>query len=171
MIAAKDKGLLQTVHGKRAIACFRSFEDRFFIVAFNVPDFDVSTGERKKFDQVSGTVVFASFEKGISQDRRYSFGSWTKPKDLSAEEAWFASSEESDLQAFIGPSEISLQYKYPNISNTTTTYTAKIRQSTLRLSEIYEWPQGNLRSKTGPATRSKPTFQEQYSGNCAELRD
>ncbi len=173
MIVAQDKEVTDVVQSGTAIACFRDFEDKFFIVSFSAPSSkEQFLPSKGGLVEMYGMAAFREFERGTSKNSLLSAGTWRKLPADEVENAWFESNKNSRLGALIHSAEIELSYAFSNVGGTATTDVITIRRSTLRFSETLEAPQveATAARKGGTAKPQPPkVHQLTFSGHCAKL--
>ena len=179
MITAADPDIISATQSRTAIACFRDYADKFFIVAYSVPMYDVEFRPTKieGWLQAYGTAIFSSYADGNSDDYRLVRGSWSKSKDDAIGEAMFESFKGPPqmMQVQITPSEIGLAFQFQNLANTTTSRTIQIRRSTLRYSDTLDapdtvTPKGKASAKApAPPPAAPVTTRTTFSGHCVKL--
>jgi hypothetical protein len=86
--------------------------------------------------QATGFVFYSMYKQGVLGSIEVSSGSWTKVNG----EATYSSTPGGDsAEANISDTEVLFSYVFDNLSNTKTTYSIRIRRSTLRFVEDYQW--------------------------------
>ncbi|HET8892091.1 MAG TPA: hypothetical protein VFQ41_24550 [Candidatus Angelobacter sp.] len=164
MIAAQDTDLLTSLTGHyQAYVCFRTGEDVFTVVSFQ------DTEVLSDFKRVTGTGMAETFglaelnryKDGVSEDSKLFTGKWHKLQTASNDAAYFSGGglAANPSSIHVNASEVSVSYKWKNVSNTITTYTLQIRRSTKRGLETLEAPR--------PLTeKNKSMFQTTFQDFC-----
>jgi hypothetical protein len=155
MIAGKDKDLLVSLRADVAVVCFRSGEDVFFLVDYTLP---ASSSFKKAKDdalQAPAFVFYSMYKQGVLDAIEVTAGTWTKGTD----EMYYRATPGGDsAQASVSDAEIGFGYVFDNLDKTKTTYSVKIRRSTLRFVEDYRWPNNDKDKTSGSGTNSSTGY-------------
>jgi hypothetical protein len=150
MIEGHDKTVLQSTSDD-SYACFRPGDDVFFLISFHQ-----ATSEKGGFPLVG----YHLFKKGVLDDSRVAYGNWTRQSDGSSdfEETQPPPSKQLAFNAHssITESTVTFSYSFENMAGKKIEYSVKIRRSTLRFVETYQWPN----------QRGKGEEPNTYSGYC-----
>lgn len=129
-----------------ALVCFKSGEDAFLIVSYNNPFKNDHSVER-----AVGIITMTRFKNGQRDTDQYWVGSWSRAKGASPEDARFLA---NNGKGSIYPTSVYLTYAFQNVAGSLTTYSLKIRLSTLRFTESYD------------ATTKKTPYHGEGEGMC-----
>lgn len=168
MVQKKDKQLLHDFDTyDHAFACFRTAEDVFMLLYYSdpVPDAYSKSPLTNPFVQQEDFVSYARYKHGLLDDYQATQGLWRKRAHATDNNATFVSSPSSDPSARIDDSEISFFYTFQNIYDAKTSYSLRVRKSTLRFSEVFEW-QGQKNAKKDQDNAG----MTDNTGQCAEVK-
>lgn len=160
MLAAGDKDILNSTSGRQdSLICFRENDDLFLILSFSRPDHFLPQKETG-FVHSFAWVAYERYKGGQYEDALFWDGSWIKWKDTGNDYGALEVKGEPGSTLYIDSSEASVSYAFLNLGKTTTHYSFRIRRSTLRFTETFDW----LETRKANAA----TQHLEYSGHCAE---
>jgi hypothetical protein len=170
MLAADDKGVVSKLTGlNHGYVCFRTAEDVFTIISIRKPAADLFkkvVGDPELVEMFAVATI-ERYKNGLSEDWQAFSGKWSKLASDAPDQATFLGSRGSkstqrDLQGSVAvdASEVSVAYRWENLSNTVTTYRLQIRLSTKRVLETLEAP-------PAPTAKNRSILHTTYQGYCA----
>lgn len=156
-----------TLVNNHAFVCFRPGEDVFIILSY-IPPKPEDFHKDLKYPTVlksTGLVFYNRYKNGVSEEFQMAVGEWTKVAGVSDVPS-FSTTPNEELNASIGESEEELDTKYKNLAGGSTSYSLKIRHSTLRFSELFQWAV----PKDAKDKENSDRGQDSNNGYCAEFK-
>ena len=151
LVTSRDADLIQLLTIRDAYVCFRENQDVFNVIAIDSP----RSTEFKKMSQngfyqarPSSYIVFHRFKNGQTDHRLLIAGKWTKFDPASA--PYFTTIGKESPVLDVSDSEITLSEEYRNITGGKTNYTFRIRRSTMKATETFQWDNPPPEPKAGP---------------------
>ena len=168
MVAKQDKDLMGALKNGTTLVCFRPGEDVFFLISHNRPgDGDFSKSPNPNTLHAFGFLAYDRYKDGVLDYDAWLIGDWTKSKLLDVPASFVAADKGTNANAIVTETEIAYSYTFENLSHTKTNYSVQVRESTLRFSETYTFP--DLPTPNTPRAATPSETQANYTGHCAEF--
>jgi hypothetical protein len=159
--------LLALKNSTNTYVCFIPNEDEFLVAAFGLPaDSDFNPGTVRGMLVAPDIFSYYRFKNGVEDSSDTVFGNWTKVKGFKP--SFRSDKDIKTSHASVDDSEVVYDRTYANLNGTETTYTVRIRRSTLRFNESYDAPETPVPTKGAPNT--KPVRRYSDNGYCAEFK-
>jgi hypothetical protein len=168
LIRAKDKYLLGQM-SYQPFVCFVQDSDQFLVVTTKHPPTDNFRVAKDGISKIPGVEFLVTFKEGVQDSFRFIAGQWSKMTIADDIQFSFDTEPASDTELSIDQSEIEASYQFKNLYHTTTSYTLKIRRSTKRFVQSYDFPEPPTPAKKGEAPPTPSTTRAGDTGYCASF--
>lgn len=164
MLTGKDKDILTSLGDAYwTYVCFRTGEDVFTVVSVSVPTHYAFSkyGTSGTLAQ-TGIAFIDRYKNGVSESSDIISGRWSRlPSQEDADAAFVGSGAGTPKpKLYVTSSEISFSTTWKNVGGNVTSYNLRVRRSTRRLLETFEWPY--------PAPPNKATEHMTEEGYCED---
>jgi hypothetical protein len=136
MLASGDEDLFRFVHNHDVYACFVPAQDMFIMLALRTPPASAFHKTNYGGSEAAGSVWLAKYKNGLEDDSQMSPGAWRKYNES---EPIFSSLPGALKSSSSSESEVSFSYDFSNVGGGKTRYVFRMRKSTLRFSETFQW--------------------------------
>jgi hypothetical protein len=167
MVVKKDKDLDYSLSNNHAFVCFRPFEDVFLMLSYARPESSVfHKNATYSYFEDTGYVFFSRYKNGVSEQFEIVGGRWIRLGSAPDFSFTFSSQQKpNESSASVSDTEAEFDNTFTNLNGGTTNYSFKIRRSTLRFAERYQWaPSKDTKDKE----KSQPGTDETV-GYCGEF--
>lgn len=168
LVSSKDDDLMTMLTSRETYVCFREAEDVFNVISMGTipPKLLFKQIQKTNVYQASraSLIFYRRFKDGQADESLLFSGHWKRVGEDG--DPFFDSDIKEPSNISVGNSEIALGEDFKNIGGGTTTYILKIRRSTKRVSETFQWDNPPKDAKSQP-DRGNSTNE----GHCITFTD